>query len=289
MPTSTTAKLPKPKSDNEFEYIANDFLCTYFKKSFTLYGRKGQSQEGLDAYCKDKNSYILAQYKNYTDHKTCLQKIKQDIKKMHSQETLTPFDTIYIVTSLDRDTRMQNAINNYEDTEIFFWDDIEKTLLDSKKLMKKYYSEFLVSDSFSSTDSELHDIKKIINKIEKVKEILTSFEKNDTHWYDYRYADSILNKCEKIYNTLKEINDIYLENIADWNKLTIAAHIKTICEIVDDKEFQFESYSFENDGILLSNYKDWVFNKHISVTITTLLIDLQTLQRKKLVIPKIAF
>jgi hypothetical protein len=66
MPTPKLSYLPKTKSEDEFESICVDVLNYSYKKSFSLHGRKGQKQHGIDIFCDVGNKKrIVAQCKNY--------------------------------------------------------------------------------------------------------------------------------------------------------------------------------------------------------------------------------
>lgn len=149
MPTTSLAKLPKSKSAEEFETLCKDILINMYNLKFEIYGRKGQCQKGIDirGLCKN-NNYIVAQCKNYFNQKSAnslINKIKDDIER--AEELPFNIEKFIVMTALDRDVKVQNAIDEIRkncsfDIETLFWDDIEEDICNSKNLINKYYPFF---------------------------------------------------------------------------------------------------------------------------------------------------
>ena len=88
MPSYTTAKLPMPKSWDEFEDIVADIIVILWDDRFIVRnGRTYQSQNGIDIYGKPdyfKGKYAGVQCK---DKKSILKRLKRKSKK---QKDLNP-------------------------------------------------------------------------------------------------------------------------------------------------------------------------------------------------------
>ena len=62
MPSLTTSEFPKPRDDKEFEEMTRDLFAAHWKDDNTqVYGRPGQSQDGVDVYGQPNRSnlYLL--------------------------------------------------------------------------------------------------------------------------------------------------------------------------------------------------------------------------------------
>src|SRR5438034_8082908 len=107
MPTPTTAKWPKPRSEDEFEDIAVDFLRIRWQDPHaTRNGRRGQRQDGVDIagnppWCKGKSAG--AQCKN-TDAITLATVVAEVTKAKAFKGGLCE---LLIVTAADRDAALQ--------------------------------------------------------------------------------------------------------------------------------------------------------------------------------------
>lgn len=60
-------KLPKPADAKRFEQMVRDCANKKYNKEFSLYGRTGQGQNGIDIYSVDDFEEAI-QCKNYTSN-----------------------------------------------------------------------------------------------------------------------------------------------------------------------------------------------------------------------------
>lgn len=155
MPTQSEMKVPVPQSADEFEKICLDYIkSNYPKANADRYGRQGQAQYGVDIVAD--NFSILVQCKDYfvsastTASKKAQELIKQ-IKKDYDKATqfFSGFQSFIIMTSFDRDARIQDALPKIgTGISVIFWDTIEEYLCTHTDVMKKYYPQ-LFSDTAS--------------------------------------------------------------------------------------------------------------------------------------------
>jgi hypothetical protein len=162
MPSPSTAKLPIPKSWDEFEDIISDMAKECFKDPLAVrYGRTGQGQDGVDIYgnsTKLKNFGI--QCKNVS--KLSNAEVEVEVKKAELFES--PLAVFIIATTLSRDASLQKFVLNLSNIRekcgkfkvgILFWEDITLNLSEHPHLIQKHFPGF-VSSNIS------------IDKIEKV-------------------------------------------------------------------------------------------------------------------------
>jgi hypothetical protein len=80
MPTPSTTKWPRPKSEDEWEDMVLDAMRIFWNDPNAYrYGRKGQRQNGVDIIGKKDSHIVAAQSKNCDS--LSKQIIKSEIKK----------------------------------------------------------------------------------------------------------------------------------------------------------------------------------------------------------------
>jgi hypothetical protein len=149
MPMPTTAKWPKPKSEDEFEDIVVDFLRIRWQDPHaTRNGRRGQRQHGVDIVGHPpwaKGRTAGAQCKN-TDSLT-LAGVNAEVEKAKGfNGELSEF---LLVTSGDRDAFLQAEVREHYKAqpapfhvEILFWPDIVADISGSADLVAKHWKGF---------------------------------------------------------------------------------------------------------------------------------------------------
>ena len=148
-------KLPKKTDPKIFEQMVRDCANKKYNKEFSLYGRTGQNQHGIDIYCVDRFAEVI-QCKNYTtNNRNALQDaINSDFQSAYEyfyNEKNWHFKSFIIATSADKDIIGDNIIieNNLKmdiKIEIWFWEDIEEILLENADLLMKYYQAFVLDE-----------------------------------------------------------------------------------------------------------------------------------------------
>lgn len=165
MPTISLISLPKTKSSEEFEHMSKDIANIKFNginsiNKFQLYGRKGQGQNGIDAYSTRNNETIVIQSKNL------LSNIKLNIFSNMLEKELSKIDkcefkiNLYcLITSLNRDTNIQDYVNEVNTNrynegkfplEVLFWEDVERYIGSNQILLNNYYPMYSVTSSYIS-------------------------------------------------------------------------------------------------------------------------------------------
>lgn len=145
MPTPATAKLPRPKSEDEFEDIALDALRILWGDSNAKrYGRRGQAQHGVDMLGTAPEGYVGGQARN-RDTATIVEIRAEAERAEHLNPPLVRF---FFVIAGPRDTRLQDDVRVLSDErqqanrfpiEIVFWDDICHELAGHPDLVRKYW------------------------------------------------------------------------------------------------------------------------------------------------------
>jgi len=150
MPTPVTAKLPKPKSEDEFEDFVLDVLRRKWRADVQRNGRRGQSQNGVDLYWQHPSKpgeWYGVQCKNVSSLSKAT--IENEVKLAESfQPSLRHY---YLVTSLDRDEKIQSHCRSLSEprmagdlfpVDILFWQDLELELAGHEDLVQKYFKGF---------------------------------------------------------------------------------------------------------------------------------------------------
>jgi Restriction endonuclease len=152
MPSLTTIQYPKPTDDVEFQDMIRDLFAQHWKDdNASVYGRSGQSQNGVDVVgSPNKSEQVYGIQCKLRKEKLLTQKdIENEIKlakgfkpKLHS----------YIfATTTERDKNLQDFIKKISDEEkqnggfeiqIKFWDDITSLFAEYPRIAQKYYPQF---------------------------------------------------------------------------------------------------------------------------------------------------
>lgn len=152
MPSFTTAKLPEPKSWDEFEDIVSDIIQIAWKDPFAFRnGRQGQKQEGVDIYGKPyyfNGEYAGVQCKN--TETISKKEIEEEIKK--AEEFKPTLKEFIIATTSKRDSSTQEEVRlidrervgeNKFSVRILFWEDLCLKLAENEELMIKHFPQFV--------------------------------------------------------------------------------------------------------------------------------------------------
>jgi hypothetical protein len=149
MPTPTTAKWPKPKSEDEFEDMCVDFLRIRWKDPHaTRNGRRGQRQDGVDIVGHPpwlKGKMAGGQCKN-TDALRLGDVIAEVGTAKGFRGALGEF---LVLTSGDRDAVLQGDVREHFkanpapfQVEVLFWPDITADLSQDDALVAKHWKGF---------------------------------------------------------------------------------------------------------------------------------------------------
>jgi hypothetical protein len=161
MPTPSTATLPKPRSEDEFEEIAVDCLRIRWRDpNAHRNGRRGQRQHGVDIIGNPpwlSGKLAGGQCKN-TDSLT-LREVTREIEKAKSFDG--GLGEFYVVTSSDRDAKLQADVRKYLASNpapfgvvLLFWDDVVQEVAKDADAVAKHWKGFPVD---LGADSERYD------------------------------------------------------------------------------------------------------------------------------------
>lgn len=145
------SKLAKDFDAYSFQELCVDVLFDKYAEKFEVYGRKGQTQNGIDLQSQTK----VAQCKFYSeDSKNPYSRLITQVEKDYSTACQHfDFSEFIVLTSLNRDTTTQDTIKGLTDTKhivsIMFWEDIEKIALNNKEILKLHFSSYLNSQDMS--------------------------------------------------------------------------------------------------------------------------------------------
>jgi hypothetical protein len=149
VPTPSTAKWPKPKSEDEFEDIVVDFVRIRWKDpNAQRFGRRGQRQHGVDIIGKPPwlgGRTAAAQCKN-TDSLSLSDVAAEVAKALSFPEALAEF---YVVTSAERDAALQSQVRAHFranpapfEVEVIFWPDVIADISGNADLVAKHWPGF---------------------------------------------------------------------------------------------------------------------------------------------------
>lgn len=149
MPSFSQYVLPKTNNEKEFEDMVKDCASKHWNQQFTLYGKPGQKQNGIDIY--SENWDIVIQCKNYVSGKTNINKFMKIINNDYiaAAKHFNFIRRFVVATALDRNNKIQNQVRNISkiknskseiiEIEVLFWEDIQQIIGTNQDLMNKYY------------------------------------------------------------------------------------------------------------------------------------------------------
>jgi hypothetical protein len=227
MPTYTTSDFARPRDDEEFQEIIRDLFSAHWKDdNTTIYGRSGQSQNGVDVYGHPNGSSLCfgVQCKIRNNSNLTKKDIQDEIKKARGfKEKL---DTFIFATTTQRDTHTQKIIDDLSQIEqsngsfkvqIRFWEDICSLLAEHPRLVDKHYKAWgypqLVVNPSQQHSSEITENSPLLVGvvIDLSSSMLSSITKLNTRSIsdiNLLTALSILIERAKIYSKTPEGEEI---------------------------------------------------------------------------------
>lgn len=164
-----TISIPKITDGEKFEYLCRDIYrndTTY--ELVELNGRRGQTQQGVDVYAREKVSgdWIGIQCKCRAKGKQ-LTKVDIETEVSKAKGFNPAITTLSIYTTCDRDVKVQEIVRDINTSsnlnfiiEVRFWDDIEEALKDKQNydVYYRYYSKY-----FADNLTLGHAVSKLFN------------------------------------------------------------------------------------------------------------------------------
>lgn len=147
MPTYANTLMPPPKSWDEFEAV----VCSAAKNrwnspDFTLHGRQGQRQDGVDVYGKDEKGRLIGLQCKNTWSGVSQATINDEVGKAESFKPALAH--LYVATTADTDKRLQEFVRELSaargtagkfEVSILFWTDVWHDLtLEESRLFQHY-------------------------------------------------------------------------------------------------------------------------------------------------------
>lgn len=141
--------LPIPKSFELFESMICDLLNNIHKTtSFSLYGKRGQKQNGIDILSHEKSIVCQCKLRKRTNSKNDVRKFINEIQKDIEYILKSNYipRKIIVATNFENDTLLQDNLNGY----IFFnnsfvyiefwsWEYISNYIFSFRGILNKYY------------------------------------------------------------------------------------------------------------------------------------------------------
>ncbi|WP_334125389.1 hypothetical protein [Empedobacter brevis] len=144
-------ELPKPKSSEIFENLICDLANNLYKtSSFSLYGRKGQNQKGIDIISNELSIFIQCKLRtlNLEKRETKIKFLNEIIKDINNilSNGFKP-SKIIIATTIESDTTLQDYLNTTLlfnkigcTIEFWSWTKISSEIFLFSNIVNKYYS-----------------------------------------------------------------------------------------------------------------------------------------------------
>lgn len=139
----------KPANWQDFQTFIKDLLNEKYDEGFDIYGRNGQSQDGIDILGLYHANVIGVQCKRL-DSALTMKLVKEEIEKTDkSNLKLTKY---IFVTTTPRDKNIQKEVlslnlerknNSLFEIELWFWETIEDEINGNISIQEKYYKSIL--------------------------------------------------------------------------------------------------------------------------------------------------
>ena len=191
MPTYSNAQVIKPKSWEEFEEIVCSAAKIRFNNpDFSLHGRQGQAQDGVDVYGDDHKGHLIGLQCKKTSVGVSKATILDEISKAEAFEP--PISKLYIATTAEADVKVQTGVRSLSAervskgqfaVQILFWGDIWSDLTKDKASLYQHYPELKPIAPGSSHDRRVFENFMTLLAFEPSIEMLKS---HDFRWPFYR-------------------------------------------------------------------------------------------------------
>ena len=244
MPTASLTQLPKSRSAEEFENMCADVLTMIYNVPFSIYGRPGQKQNGIDLFASStQGHYIVAQCKNYyaCSYEKLQKQLSKDIASVGNLHfTVREF---IAMTSLDRDVATQNFIlnlNTIVNVRILFWEDIQKEISGKPNILYKYYPQFAVDSRVP-----IGYRNELISNVIMIRKGITRLNPDFSQYRPaYQYADdcTVYNTCVSVMKAMLKLYQIQQEWYLQLEEKHITGYIDKIVENMP------KFYDEANDG-----------------------------------------
>lgn len=239
MPLQMDMHLPEIENERTFEELCHDVLEIKNKEKYYIYGRKGQTQNGIDIRGNQAafdDSQVVCQCKNYfSKNNKFVENVIEDIDKTDD----LPFGCgkFIVMTSLKRDNAVLDKILSIRkisaktkrkiEIEVMFWEDIAKVVKGHDSLLKRYYPTLYTGAGSINRDNALVRKRQIyqplvdeLSVIEKGEFRLQDSVKTNVlneiveHSYKYGLEQQIHESLSYLLTIIKRYNTISLFYVA---------------------------------------------------------------------------
>jgi len=261
MPSLAMYRITPPTDSAEFEKICMDYLAHKYNADASLYGRKGQSQQGVDILVALKdNTYIAAQCK---DWKTVSIRNLNDWITKADQECKLPIKKLIILVAVDTDTNLQAYICKVNSerqndgkipVQLFFWDDVVHYIKQDQTMLRMYYPEFYQGQEVKFEEAVKTAEEKYPERIKAAGRLLNLF-----------FDEAVKYRVEEFLNS-DPITGVDLELVGYSDALIIAIRkllYRAPMLNADDYYYDIKEFldSFNQYCIFLPNVTEVVGNK----------------------------
>lgn len=227
-----------------FENFCRDFFEVHKKTTHSqLVGRQGQQQYGVDVLLTFPNFHEGVQCKKFSFYTGELSTNAIDEIVEKATHFKPAISHLYIATTAPRDQKTQRhaaGLIKQFSTSIFAWEDFNETIPQYPSLIKKYFSEFIISpNSFDSYDFTNEGITKIVHSSDAINREITDLIAKSSMSQNFGAEDSAL-----IRSLLIEIAKNAFKH-SKATKLEIAIHQNEIAMVYDGS--QYDPYSLLNE------------------------------------------
>ncbi|HXK20077.1 MAG TPA: hypothetical protein VNG33_19835 [Polyangiaceae bacterium] len=163
MPTPSTAKWPRPKSEDEWEDMVLDAMRIRWKDpNAQRNGRRGQRQDGVDIFGTAGGQAVAAQAKNMDSVSEA--EVQVEVGKAERFEP--SIEQFYLAVGGPRDAKLQQILRAISarrvsagqfPVHVLFFDDICQDLAVDPVLVRKYWQSFLAAAFADALASVLAD------------------------------------------------------------------------------------------------------------------------------------
>lgn len=170
-----------------FELFCKDFFKYYRKAAEAqIYARQGQKQKGIDVLLTFSGSAatpegVQCKKKGYYRGKlklSAIDKIIADAKEFEPQ-----ISHLHIASTTKRDPSHQSHVENVQapfKVTVYSWDDFNDEIIHYPLLIPRYFKQFVIQDSFQSSDFANDEIVRVLTKPNEVNsQIVDAIEESE--------------------------------------------------------------------------------------------------------------
>jgi hypothetical protein len=229
MPTPSTAKWPRPKSEDEWEDMVLDAMrLVWNDPNAQRNGRRGQRQYGVDVFGLADGRQVGAQAKNMD--KLSETEAKDEIKK--AEDFVPKIRELYFAVAGPRDAAFQQTVRLLSvdrvaraafPVHVLFYDDICQKLASQQDLVAKYWRSFLSLSNLE--DAQRFEYERRIGEISQ-----SSLQRE-------QYLKQLNKLIDRPPNELGHMDKLYIRQISEFNGRLIDAAIPILLSSSTLEEF----------------------------------------------------